>query len=262
VAVYIWVVLVVVKPYLVIHWVGVASVVVMVVFTAPEKTVVAGGVLVRESQQGESSGKSLREIEKGEQIFTYMVLVLVSTAVEVMVLVDAVLVEVVVAVVDASTVVVQRSGVRRASAPTSSAWAARGRWSCSARRIRLPAPMAAARDALGGWMVAMGSLRRGATLQDVVIVLVTVVLVITGGKAGTVMVLMFVVVLITRLGVTVLVTVLVVAGFVTVACASVVGMTLVVVLVIVVKGVVDTITVIVGVLVTSTGGPAIMSKLL
>jgi hypothetical protein len=176
-----------------------------------------------------------------------------------MVLVGAVLVEVMVDVVDASTVVVQRSGVRRASAPNSSGRAALG-WRSSARRIRLPAPMAAARDAFGGWMVAMGSLRRGAILHEVVIVFVTVVLVTLGGKAGMVTVMTFVVVLITRLGVTVFVTVLVVAGFVTVAWARVVGITLVVVLVTVVSGVVDTITVIVGVLVTSTGGPAIMSK--
>jgi hypothetical protein len=191
------------------------------------------------------------------------VLVLVSTAVEVMVLVGAVLVEVTVDVVDASTVVVQRSGVRRASAPKSSGRAALGLrlgLLSSARRIRLPAPMAAARDALGGWMVAMGSLRRGAILHEVVIVFVTVVWVTLGGKAGMVTVLTFVVVLITRLGVTVLVTVLVVAGFVTVACARVVGITLVVVLVTVVNGVVDTRMVSVGVLVTSTGGPAMMSN--
>lgn len=61
-------------------------------------------------------------------------------------------------------------------------------------------------------MVHVGSLRRGAVLHEVVTVLVTVVLVIFGGHAGRVRVLMLVVVLVTRLGVTVTVRVLVVEG--------------------------------------------------
>lgn len=65
---------------------------------------------------------------------------------------------------------------------------------------------------MGGWIVQGGSCFGGAVLHDVVTVVVTVVLVIFGGHAGRVMVLTLVVVLVTRLGLTVTVFVRVVDG--------------------------------------------------
>lgn len=144
---------------------------------------------------------------------TYTVNVVNSTTVEDIVLVGAVLVVVVVITDEAMTVDVQRSAVRRARWLAFSGSGALGTRSAARRRRLERSAAAAAREALGGWTVQVGSLRRAAILHDVVSVLVTVVVVIFGSHAGKVMVLTLVVVLVTRLGVTVTVTVFVADGY-------------------------------------------------